>query len=90
LFNTTMQRQVPGHALSRVTSYTWFGSLIAYPLGLAMAGPLVSVFAIRRVLLVDGTLLILAILPLLAVPDIWRLTDESPALTVPAVPVPGD
>jgi predicted MFS family arabinose efflux permease len=86
LFNTTMQRQVPGHSLSRVTSYTWFGALIAYPLGLAIAGPVVSVLAIRVAMLGVGALMILAIAPLLLVRDVWRLTDESPALATPAVP----
>jgi len=90
LFNTTMQRQVPGEALSRVSSYTWFGALIAYPLGLAIAGPVVSVLAIRVALLGVGSLMILAIVPLLAVRDIWRLTDESPALTAPQVAAHGD
>ena len=90
LFNTTMQRQVPGHSLSRVTSYTWFGALIAYPLGLAIAGPVASVVAIRVAMLGVGALMILAIAPLLAVRDIWRLTDESPALAAPQVPAHGD
>lgn len=80
MFNSTMQRQVPGHSLSRVTSYTWFGALIAYPVGLAMAGPVVSVLAVRTALLLVGSLMILAILPLLSVRDIRQLTDEAPAL----------
>jgi len=90
LFNTTMQRQVPGDSLSRVSSYTWFGALIAYPLGLAVAGPVASVLAIRAALLGIGSLMILAIVPLLAVREIWRLTDEAPALTPAQVPAHGD
>src|SRR5580693_1925205 len=67
LFNSTMQRQVPEHALSRVTSYTWFGALIAYPLGLAVAGPVASVVAVRTALLVTGALWIVALASLLCV-----------------------
>ncbi len=89
LFNATMQRQVPEHSLSRVTSYTWFGALIAYPLGLAMAGPVVSVLAVRITLLLVGSLMILAIVPLLGVREVRQLTDEAPALAEPEVPAQG-
>lgn len=85
LFNSTMQRQVPECSLSRVTSYTWFGALIAYPFGLAVAGPVASVLDVRTALLVVGALMILAILPLLSVRDIRQLTDAAPALAQPEV-----
>jgi MFS family permease len=90
LFNSTMQRQVPEHSLSRVTSYTWFGALIAYPLGLAIAGPVASVLALRTTLLVDGSLMILAILSVLIVRDVRTLTDEAPALSKLQVQAQGD
>jgi MFS family permease len=80
LFNSTMQRQVPDRSLSRVTSYTWFGALSAYPLGLAIAGPVASVLGVRTALLLTGLLWILAVVSLLAVPDVRNLTDEAPAL----------
>ena len=38
LFETTVQEQVPEHALSRVVSIDWMLSLLLYPLGLATAG----------------------------------------------------
>jgi MFS family permease len=84
LFNSTMQRQVPEHALSRVTSYTWFGALIAYPLGLAIAGPIASVLAVRTALLFTGALWILALVSLLCVRDVRKLTDDAPALATAA------
>lgn len=87
LFNATMQRQVPEHSLSRVASYTWFGALIAYPLGLAIAGPVTSVFSVRTVLLLTGALWILATLPLLGVRAVRALTDDAPALAEPMNPV---
>jgi MFS family permease len=80
IFNSTMQRQIPEHALSRVTSYTWFGALIAYPLGLAIAGPLASLLAVRTALLLIGLLWILALVSLLCVRDVRKLTDAAPAL----------
>jgi hypothetical protein len=42
LFETTLQRHIPRHALSRVSSYDWFGSLALQPIGLALMGPLAS------------------------------------------------
>jgi MFS family permease len=81
LFNSTMQRQVPERSLSRVTSYTWFGALIAFPLGPVIAGPVASVLAVRTALLFVGSLEILAILSLLSVRSVRRLTDEAPALS---------
>ncbi|MFC6086528.1 MFS transporter [Sphaerisporangium aureirubrum] len=82
-YNSTMQRQVPERSLSRVSSYTWFGALIAFPLGPVIAGPAVSVLSLHTMLLAVGALMILAILPLLSVRSIWSLTDESPTLPTP-------
>jgi hypothetical protein len=83
-----MQRQVPERSLSRVTSYTWFGALIAYPLGLAIAGPVASLLPVRTALLVTGSLQILAILSLLGVREVRNLTDEAPALAGAEIPAP--
>ncbi|HKU58088.1 MAG TPA: MFS transporter [Gaiellaceae bacterium] len=38
LWETTLQQHVPAAALSRVSAYDWFGSLLCQPLGLALAG----------------------------------------------------
>ena len=42
LWETTLQKNVPAAALSRVSAYDWFGSLAFQPLGLAIAGPLAA------------------------------------------------
>ena len=89
-FNSTMQRQIPERSLSRVAAYTWFGATIAYPLGLAIAGPVVAVLAVRTTLLAVGLLMILAILPLLSVRDIRQITDAAPALARPQLSAQGD
>src|ERR671937_233410 len=41
-WETTVQERVPAHALSRVTAYDWFSSLVAQPAGFATAGVLVD------------------------------------------------
>jgi hypothetical protein len=44
LWETTLQRHVPDAALSRVSAYDWFGSLLMQPLGFALVGPAVVLF----------------------------------------------
>ena len=39
LWETTQQRHVPAELLSRVSSYDWFGSLAAVPIGMLLWGP---------------------------------------------------
>jgi hypothetical protein len=69
--------------LSRADSYDWFGSLVAYPVGLAIAGPLAAAAGPRPVLLAIGVLLVVVMTILLAVPSVRKLTDNTPVpLTV--------
>ncbi len=79
LWQTSVQRHVPERVLSRASSYDWFGSLIAYPVGLAVAGPIAAVAGPRLVLFAAGILLIAETAMLLAVPSVRRLTDDPPA-----------
>src|SRR5205823_14813305 len=82
-FTTTMQRQVPERALSRVSSYDWFASLAVYPVGLAVAGPAGAALGAHAVLWATGLIELAAILSLLLVPSIRQLTSEAPA-TIPS------
>ena len=47
---TAMQREVPPDMISRVSSYDYLGSLMFYPLGLAVAGPLADAIGISTTL----------------------------------------
>jgi MFS family permease len=51
LWETTLQRNVPGEALSRVSSYDAIGSFALIPLGLAVAGPVAALIGVRATLL---------------------------------------
>ncbi|MGW7411289.1 MFS transporter [Streptomyces sp. NPDC054863] len=42
LWLSTLQREIPSEALSRVSSYEWLGSLALNPLGMALTGLLVT------------------------------------------------
>jgi MFS family permease len=66
-WETALARWIPAHALSRVSSYDWMGSLALLPLGYVIAGPLASTFGARTVLGVGSAvgfvLLALGMLP---------------------------
>jgi hypothetical protein len=78
LWQTSVQRHVPEQMLSRAGSCDWFGSLVAYPVGLAIAGPLAAAAGPRPVLLAIGVLLVVVMTLLLAVPSVRQLTDDTP------------
>jgi MFS family permease len=74
LWETTLQQHVPAHALSRVSSYDWFGSLAFQPLGYALIGPLSAAVGVAGALYLCGGLELAAIVPLLMVRDIRAMT----------------
>ena len=75
-WETALARHVPAHALSRVSSYDWMGSLALLPLGYLVAGPLASAFGARTVLGV-GSVVGLVLLLLALVPRSTRELSES-------------
>ncbi|MFZ0090660.1 MAG: MFS transporter [Solirubrobacteraceae bacterium] len=70
-WETALARYIPPHALSRVSSYDWMGSLALMPLGFALAGPLASVLG-PRVVLGVGSAFGLVVLGLGLVPRATR------------------
>jgi MFS family permease len=78
LWETTVQRQVPPHMLSRVAAYDWMGSTALRPLGLALVGPIALAVGVRETLLGAFALTVASTVALLLIPDMWRITDESP------------
>jgi len=88
VWESTLQRHIPGESLSRVSSYDWFGSLAFYPLGLAIWGPVAAAIGISDALWLAFGLGVAAILALLTVPDIRHLpptpTSPSPPAGSPA------
>lgn len=73
LWSTTIQREVPEEALSRVSSYDWFGSLAFAPLGLLAAGPAADALGTDRVLLGCAALVVLATAAALLSPQVRTL-----------------
>ena len=82
LWFTALQRNVPSESLSRVSSYDAFGSLIFGPIGLAAAGPLLTVMPIAEAFALAALIAALCVGAALLVPSIWRLrrTDGHEAM----------
>ncbi len=88
VWDTTVQRLVPADQLSRVSSYDWFGSMVSYPVGLALWGPIAAVVGVSPALWLAFALQLCAGLALLAIPAVRTLTGE-PAPAPASSPPPG-
>jgi hypothetical protein len=89
-WTTTLQEQVPAHALARVSAYDWLGSLVIMPLGFALAGPAAVVFGLDATLLGAAMLMVIAGLAALAVPSVRavrRRDLQQPAHDAPPLAV---
>jgi predicted MFS family arabinose efflux permease len=80
VWESTLQRQIPADAISRVSSYDWFGSYAAYPIGLALWAPIAAITGVQTALWAAFGLMALAIAALLWLPDTRRLPRE-PAIS---------
>ena len=78
VWESTLQRHIPGKSLSRVSSYDWFGSLAFYPLGLAIWGPVAAVIGVSVSLWLAFGLAVAVTLLLISVPDIRHLPAAPP------------
>ncbi|GAA5029321.1 MFS transporter [Streptomyces siamensis] len=81
LWTTTIQREVPEEALSRVSSYDWFGSLAFAPLGLLIAGPIATAVGTSQTLAGCAALIVLATAATLLSPQVrtLRAPTQTPA-----------
>jgi predicted MFS family arabinose efflux permease len=77
LWETTLQRNVPREALSRVAAYDWMGSTALRPLGLAIVGPIATAVGVKETLLSAFALTMVSSITLLLIPDMWRITDSG-------------
>lgn len=90
LWITTIQREIPEEALSRVSSYDWFGSLAFAPLGLLVAGPVAVAIGTGPALAGCAALIVLATAAALLSPQVRGLRapqdTEAPATDRPPLP----
>jgi MFS family permease len=73
LWDTTMQREIPAEALSRVSSYDALGTLLLGPVGLLLAGPSVGLIGSRAALLISAAVTVVASIGALCSPGVRNL-----------------
>lgn len=78
LWETTMQREIPREALSRVSAYDALGSFMFGPLGLVAAAPLADVIGARGALVAFSGLVVAATVGALLSPDVRRVRAGTP------------
>jgi Major Facilitator Superfamily len=74
LWETTLQQHIPVGALSRVSSYDWFGSLALQTVGYALIGPFAAAVGVSAALYVCGAVELVLVVALLGLRDIRTLT----------------
>jgi uncharacterized membrane protein len=70
---TALQQNVPEHALSRISSFDWLGSVAFNPIGYLLIGPLAIAFGTSQMLIVSGFINIAAAAGVLLVPSVRRI-----------------
>ena len=72
-WETALARHIPPQALSRVSSYDWFGSVAFVPLGYLIAGPAAGLTGTRTLLFIAAGWAVVSCLPVLLSRDVQRL-----------------
>lgn len=80
LWETTLQREIPAEALSRVGSYDALGSFMFGPIGLFMAGPVAAAIGPKPALLGCAGLMVAATMAALAAPGVRRMRARPVAV----------
>lgn len=79
LWFTALQRNVPDHALSRISSFDWFGSVALNPIGYALIGPIAGAIGTGQALLASASLNLAVCLSVLLVPSVRAIGTDTPA-----------
>lgn len=81
IWMTVVQQEVPEHLLSRVISYDYFGSLVALPAGLAIAGALIGVVGVKPLLWVVAAVQLATIAVQALSPTVRAVGRKAPEMT---------
>ena len=72
------QQHVPAAALSRVDSLSWVASLVVFPVGLIIVGPIAAAIGVRSTLILASGLAGLSVVMALSVRDVRELRRVEP------------
>ncbi len=70
---TALQQNVPEHALSRISSFDWLGSVAFNPIGYLLIGPIATAIGTPQTLFVSGVINIAAAVGVLLVPSVRKI-----------------
>jgi len=73
LWMSTLPRNVPEHALSRISSFDWLGSVALNPLGYLLIGPIAAAVGTEETLVVAGLLNMATCVAVVLVPSVRGL-----------------
>ena len=79
LWMTTLQRNVPDHTLSRISSFDWFGSVALNPIGYALIGAIAATIGTSETLVIAAILNVAVCLSVVLVPSVRSIRMEAPA-----------
>ena len=82
-WQTALQQNVPEHALSRISSFDWLGSIAFNPLGYALIGPLAAAIGTPQALVLCGVANIFAAVGVVFVPSVRSIRITSGGATAP-------
>ena len=78
LWMTALQRNVPEHALSRISSFDWLGSVALNPIGYALIGPIAATIGASQTLVGAGVLNIAVCVSVVLVPSVRSIGMSTP------------
>ncbi|MEU2757588.1 MFS transporter [Streptomyces albidoflavus] len=78
LWLSTLQREIPSHTLSRVSSYEWVGSLALNPLGMAVTGVLVALVGPTAILITAAAANLVVRALVLIAPGVRKIGNPKP------------
>ena len=78
LWTTALQRNVPTHALSRISSFDWLGSVALNPIGYALIGPIAAAIGTSETLVIAGILNVAVCVSVVLVPSVRGIGMNAP------------
>jgi len=85
LWMTALQRNVPGHTLSRISSFDWLGSVALSPIGYALIGPLAVAIGTPETLVIAAVLIIAVLVMVVLLPSVRAIGMNAPPVVAEAV-----
>ena len=81
LWMTALQRNVPGHTLSRISSFDWLGSVALNPIGYALIGPLAVAIGTPETLVIAAVLIVAVLVMVVLLPSVRAIgMNAAPAV----------